>query len=443
MSDNTDNEAPDNQIGETPGGETPETPEALKHALDNLDTSRGSTETLDAAVDESEEALTPAHGLTDEDLAEDAVGRGEGVGQALEVEGLSQGRIVLRRFIRHRGAVFGMIIFLFIFLVAFSSMGIGSIPGWWKWSDPQGIHDVQNQGEPTMHLPRWLGGSGWTGLGDFPFGQDLVGHDNFAQVMKGVQTSIMVMLVMGLVALILGVLIGAVSGYYRGWVDNVLMRFTDLIITLPLIVVGAVLGKLISTLPIKYNWPADTIQFIQRWMPLELALVLGLVLWPGLARLTRSEFLRLREYEFVDSAKVAGASDRRIIFKHILPNAMGVIIVNVTLLMSSSVVLEAALSFLGFGIYPPSVSLGLLISDNQAAFNTRPWLFWWPGLFIILIALSVNFIGDGLRDAFDPRTRRIPSKRAMERAEKKVAAESKAEADAAQALQDPNVGSQK
>ena len=136
------------------------------------------------------------------------------------------------------------------------------------------------------------------------------------------------------------------------------------------------------------------------------AVVLGLILWPALARLTRSEFLSLREREFVDSARVAGASDWRIITKHILPNAIGVVIVNTTLLMSSAVTLEAALSFLNFGIKRPNISLGLLISDYQGAFATRPWLFWWPGLFIILIALSVNFIGDGLRDAFDPKMKR-------------------------------------
>uniref|UniRef100_UPI00262C22FF ABC transporter permease n=1 Tax=Propioniciclava sp. TaxID=2038686 RepID=UPI00262C22FF len=132
--------------------------------------------------------------------------------------------------------------------------------------------------------------------------------------------------------------------------------------------------------------------------------------------LVRSEFMSLREREFVDSARVAGASDWRIITKHILPNAISVIIVNTTLTMSAAVTLEAALSFLGFGISMPNVSLGFLISDNQTAFATRPWLFWWPGLFIILIALSVNFIGDGLRDAFDPRTKRIPSQRQLDKA---------------------------
>ncbi len=351
----------------------------------------------------------------------EAFGHGEGVIQAKEVEGLSQGTIVFRRFVRHRGAMTGFIVFLLIAILSISSMGVGPLHGWWKWQDYTQTHTVLNGGAPTMHLPRWLGGKGWTGLGDYPFGQDQIGEDNFGQVMKGVQTSLMVMFVMGIIATLVGVTIGAVSGYYRGHIDNVLMRFTDLIITLPVIVVGAILGKLVYSLPMRLNMSDAAQARIHNYIPLELAIALGLILWPSLARLTRSEFLSLREREFVDSARVAGATDLRIILKHILPNALGVVIVNVTLLMSASVVTETALSFLGFGIVQPQVSLGQLISNNEAAFDTRPWLFWWPGLFIILLALSVNFVGDGLRDAFDPRTRRIPSQRKMDRAAKKVA----------------------
>ena len=140
-----------------------------------------------------------------------------------------------------------------------------------------------------------------------------------------------------------------------------------------------------------------------------LAVALGAITWTTLARLVRGEFLTLREREFVDAAKVAGASSFRIMRKHMIPNAMGVIIVNTTLLASQAVLLETALSYLGFGIKSPDVSLGTMISEYQSAFSTRPWLFWWPGLLIVLIALSVNFIGDGLRDAFDPRQRRVPS----------------------------------
>ncbi len=164
--------------------------------------------------------------------------------------------------------------------------------------------------------------------------------------------------------------------------------------------VGSVLGKLVDSSGAFW-----------------LAIALGLILWTTMARLIRAEFLTLREREFVDAARVAGASDFRIMFKHMIPNAMGVIIVNTTLLMSAAILLEAALSFLGFGVQSPDVSLGTLISRYQSAFATRPWLFWWPGLFIIVIALSINFIGDGLRDAFDPRQKSVTSARKLAKAE--------------------------
>ena len=342
-------------------------------------------------------------------------GRGEGVGQLKEVEGLSQGQIVWRRFIRHRGAMFGLTVLLLVAIFACSAMGIGPIPGWWKYQDALKPLPMVNNGAPTLTLPTWLGGPGFA-VGDHPFGQDNIGVDNFASVMRGIQTSLVVMLVLGATTLIVGVTIGALAGYYRGRLDTFLMRITDLFITLPVIVLGAVLGKLIAIAGDKFGFSTDMVILIRDNMPVLLAITLGLILWPSLARLVRAEFMSMREREFVESARVAGASDWRIMTKHILPNAVGVIIVNTTLLMSLSVVLETALSFLGFGISAPNVSLGNLISINQGAFQTRPWLFWWPGLMIILVALSVNFIGDGLRDAFDPRTKRIPSRREMEKA---------------------------
>jgi len=315
-----------------------------------------------------------------------------------DVEGLSQGQIVLRKFVRHRGAIAGVTALILIVLLAFTSIGYGPIPGWWKW-DPNSPNDVINPGgRPTLGLPGWLGGDGLA-FGDAPFGQDEIGRDIFARTMLGVQTSLQVMIVIGLVAGLVGIVVGAAAGFYRGWVDQALMRFTDLVITFPIIVVGAVLGKLAG---------AGGVYI--------LALVLGLITWTGLARLVRGDFLSLREREFVDAARVAGASNFRIIRKHMIPNAIGVIIVNTTLLMAAAVLLEAALSFLGFGVRAPDVSLGLMISQYQSAFSTRPWLFWWPGFFIIVIALSINFIGDGIRDAFDPRQKKVPSQREMERA---------------------------
>lgn len=326
-------------------------------------------------------------------IATDSVG--ENAIESKETEGLSQGKIVFRKFLRHKGAMVGLIVLFLVTVFAYSAQGIGPIPGWWIFNHTASGPIVNQGGAPTWTLQNIFS------PGEHPFGQDEIGRDNFARVMKGTQISIMVMLIIGIVALIIGTIVGALAGYYRGWVDSILMRVTDGFIILPVIVVGAILGKLVSGTG-----------------GAMLGLVLGAILWTGLARLVRGDFLSLREREFVDSARVAGASDFRIMFKHMLPNAMGVIIVNTTLLMSQAIVLEASLSFLGFGIAPPDISLGQLISEYQTSFATRPWLFWWPGLFIIVIALCVNFIGDGLRDAFDPRMKTIPSWRKMKKAER-------------------------
>jgi peptide/nickel transport system permease protein len=304
-----------------------------------------------------------------------------------QIRGLSQGRIVFKRFMDHRGAVVGIIVFLLVLILAVSSIGLGPIPGWWKYSYKD-TPDIMNGGHPTL---QWLPFH----LGEHPFGQDRVGRDMFAMTMRGAQISIMIMIIVGVVAAAVGILIGACSGFFRGKTEAILMRFTDMIIIIPSLIAAAVIAK-------------SSQQLGGVWF---LAVFLGLVSWTGMARLVRGDFLTLREREFVDAARLAGASNRRIIFKHILPNAIGVITVNTTLLMSSAILTETALSYVGLGVQPPDISLGKLISDNQAAFSTRPWLFWWPGLFIVIICLCVNFIGDGLRDAFDPRQKKFRLKK--------------------------------
>ena len=336
----------------------------------------------------------------DPQLPADQVERAENEIELKDVVGLSQGEIVRRRFFRHKGAMIGLAVLIAVTLLAFTSVGVGPLPGWWKYTGYETNLDVVRPGGlPTLSMPTWLGGDGFA-VGPHPFGQDELGRDLFARVMHGVQTSLMVMAIIGLVACGIGVLVGSLAGFFRGRLDTFLMRTTDLFITVPTIVIGAVIGKLAGQV--------SGVLF---------AVGMGLVLWTSLARLVRGEFLALREREFVDAARVAGASNRRIIFKHILPNAIGTIIVSTTLLMSSAILLETALSYLGFGIQPPTISLGQLIQVYQEAFSTRPWLFWWPGLFIVVIALTVNFIGDGLRDAFDPRQKRIPSERKMAKAQ--------------------------
>lgn len=310
--------------------------------------------------------------------------------ETLAVDGESTGRIVWKRFTRHRVAMGAAVVLALSVLLAVTSIGVGPISGWWKWGPNDIDRNISRErGAPTMG---WYDGS-WH-FGEHPFGQDTIGQDIFARTMQGAQTSLSIMVLMGVFSTFLGVLIGALAGYYRGRSDNVLMRLTEVFLVIPTIAITAVLGRLTG-----------------KSAPWVFGLALGFLLWVGLARLVRAEFLSLREREFVDAARVAGASDARIMFKHMLPNAMGVIIVNATLLMAVATILEASLSFIGFGIQFPYVSLGSMINEYQAAFATRPWLFWWPGLFIIVFALTINLIGDGLRDAFDPRQKRIPKGR--------------------------------
>ena len=329
-----------------------------------------------------------------------------------EVEGLSQGQIVRRRFFHHRAAVMALVtlasLILFVMTSLDSKVGPIRIPGWWQWT-VEDIPELRYEdcpggttGCPTISINPT---SDAFGLGTHPFGQDDIGRDYFALVMNGARRSLMIMFVIGAVSGFIGVVVGSISGFYGKKVDAVLMRLVDFIQTVPTIIIAAVIGKAAGKVG-----------------PLYLALFLGILGWTGLARLVRAQFLSLREMEFVDAARVAGASNLRITFKHILPNAIGQIIVVITLIMAGAILTETALSYLGFGVVAPDVSLGLLISQYESSFTTRPWLFWWPGFFIISIALCVNFIGDGLRDAFDPRQRRRITKKDREQAKLQVKA---------------------
>lgn len=304
-----------------------------------------------------------------------------------ESAGKTQGQIVRKRFVQNTGAIISLAIIVFIFLLAMTAMGVGPIPGWWKYDHTE-MQQMVNGGAPS--------GEHW-------FGQDATGRDLFAMTMRGVQNTFLVVILISGIAGFLGVLFGGLAGYFRGWVETIIMRFTDIIIIIPLMLLTAVLGKIAGN------------YFHGTWSIIALGVVVGLLFWSSLARLVRAEFLTLREREFVDAARLAGASDMRIIFKHILPNAIGVVTVNVSLMMSSAILTETALSYLGFGVKAPDWSLGSLISANQTAFSTRPWLFWFPGLFILVLSLCVNFVGDGLRDAFDPRQKKFNPRKAKER----------------------------
>jgi peptide/nickel transport system permease protein len=207
--------------------------------------------------------------------------------------------------------------------------------------------------------------------------------------MRGTQTSLKIAIMIALGSTLVGAIWGAIAGFYRGVVDAIMMRIADLVLTLPLFAIALVISSRTGG---SWYW---------------IAIVIAGLTWAYVSRVVRSSVLALREKEFIEAARALGASDARIIFRHLLPNALGPIIVNATILVATGILTETALSFLGFGVQPPDTSLGLLVSQAQTAVDTRPWLFYIPGAFIIAIALTINFIGDGLRDAFDPRQQRV------------------------------------
>jgi ABC-type dipeptide/oligopeptide/nickel transport system permease subunit len=290
----------------------------------------------------------------------------------------------VRRFLRHRGAVIGAGVLASVTLLAVTSIGAVGLPGWWPESYSQ-VGDVHDGGRMTLDLvPAFWDGDGMV-LGRHPFGQDDAGRDYFALTMRGIQVSLGIAVTVGVVATILGTVIGAVAGVRRGWPDVLLMRTVDVVLAVPLLMVAAVVGQ----------YPSHG--------PFLLALLLGALTWTTLARLVRADFLRFGEVAFVEAARASGAGDLRIVLRHLLPHSWGTIVVNATLTVALAILLETSVSYLGFGVRPPDTSLGRLIGEHQTALMVRPWLFWWPGSFIVTIAVAVNLIGDGLRDAFDPR----------------------------------------
>ncbi len=216
-------------------------------------------------------------------------------------------------------------------------------------------------------------------------GTDDLGRDLFTRVLYGGRISILIGVLAAFVGTGVGSLIGSVAGFYGGRTDGVLMRVTDIayaIPTLPLLIV-------ISSYT---NAAAVT-----------MALVIGLLSWMATARVVRAEVLSIRELSYIEAARGLGLSNRRIILRHVLPNTLGPIIVGATLAVGNAIILESSLSFLGLGVQPPTPTWGNMLQDAQATMATNPWLTIFPGLAILITVLAVNFIGDGLRDAFDPR----------------------------------------
>jgi ABC-type dipeptide/oligopeptide/nickel transport system permease subunit len=282
-----------------------------------------------------------------------------------EIEARSQWQLFKRKFLRHKLAMGSL-----VFLVLFSLAAIFA-----EQIAPYGydeINVIRANTAPTFedwHL----------------FGTDQLGRDYFSRVLYGTRTSLQVAVVVAILSTFIGTVIGAVSGYYRGWVDSALMRFTDLVLILPTLAVLLVAAALFG-----------------QGSPTRIAIILALLFWTPLARIVRGVFLSLREMEYVQAARASGASDLRIMFRHMLPNTVGPIVVNMTLVLASAILVEATLAFLGFGVNPPTPALGRLISDGRSSMQSMWWLIIMPGVTLVILALSINFVGDGLRDALDP-----------------------------------------
>jgi ABC-type dipeptide/oligopeptide/nickel transport system permease subunit len=290
--------------------------------------------------------------------------------EGLEVKARSQWQLARRRFFRHKLAVGSLIVLMIIVLVGVFAEQIAP----YSFRE-QVLLDARMA--PTLE-------------GQHYFGTDVLGRDYFSRTVFGIRTSLYVAGVVALLSTLIGALYGAVSGYFGGWIDNLMMRIVDLVLTLPILAVLIVIAAL---------WGNGT--------PLRVATILAFFYWTTLARIIRGNFLSLREKEYVEAAKASGASDMRIIFRHMLPNSMGPIVVNATLIVATAILVEATLSFLGFGVQPPEPALGKLIDDARGFMQEMPWLVMAPGLTIVVIVLCINFVGDGLRDALDPTQRRL------------------------------------
>lgn len=271
---------------------------------------------------------------------------------------------VWQRFRRHRIALVGTII---LFVLTVGSIGAPLIAN----HDPYSVNISAYREGPQA---------------GYPLGTDSSGRDVLSRLLHAGRVSLSVGLVAVAIYTLIGIVLGALAGYFGGWVDSLIMRAADIVLSFPSLIVIITIVSILG--PSIYN----------------VMLVIGLLGWPPIARIVRALFLSLREREFVLASRTVGASSSRIIYRHILPNALAPVIVAATFGIANAILLEASLSFLGLGVQPPTPSWGNMLTDAQSisVLESMPWLWVPPGIMIALAVLSINFIGDGLRDALDP-----------------------------------------
>jgi peptide/nickel transport system permease protein len=283
-----------------------------------------------------------------------------------------------RRFRRHKMAMFGACLLIGIILYV--------IGGAFLFSEE---YSNRNDLSITLSPPSR----------EHPFGTDGTGRDILARTIYGGQISILIGLCAVVVSVTVGVLVGAIAGYYGGTMDAILMRFTEAMFNIPQLFLLIVLAKFLSG-------KVPTFELLGRSFSGSVIVIIGVIgvtSWMYLARIVRAQFLALKEWEFVTAARCVGVKDFGLIFRHILPNSIAPIVVSATLGVASAILNEAYVSFLGLGVQAPTATWGNMLDQAYHHLDTEPWMWFFPGMLILLTVLSINFLGDGLRDALDPR----------------------------------------
>src|SRR5688572_27470592 len=280
-------------------------------------------------------------------------------------------QLVLRRLRRNRAAMASLIVLALLFVAAFLSPTVYEAITGWSYSGQDFTAFLQ---PPSAE--HW-------------FGTTQIGGDVFAQTMRGLQKSLLIGLLVAVISTGLAAVVGAVAGYFGGWVDRVLMWIVDLLLVIPSFMIIAIIGGNLQG---------------ASWM--ILVVLIAVFAWMITARIIRGMTLSLREREFVQAARYSGVSSAGIIFRHLIPNMSSLLIIDATIAVATAIIAESGLSYFGFGVKPPDVSLGTLIADGTRSAFTFPWLFMFAGGLLVLTTLAVSVFGDGLRDALDPASKR-------------------------------------
>jgi peptide/nickel transport system permease protein len=300
----------------------------------------------------------------------------------LEAPPLSLRRLAWRRFRRHKMAMFGSVMLIILML----------------WSLGGALFFTEQFANYNDTAKRLAAPSR-----EHPFGTDTIGRDILARTIYGGQISLLIGVTAVALEVLVGVAIGAAAGYYGGRIDSVLMRFTEAMFCIPQIFLLIVMAKF-------FGGKIPNVTILGREFSgsvIVIVLIIGLTSWPYLARIVRAEFLSLKEREFTLAARATGTRPRAIITGHLLPNCLAPIIVTATLGVANAITTEAYISFLGLGVRPPTATWGNMLESSYQYLASAPWLWFFPGMFILLTVLSINFVGDGLRDALDPRSRAV------------------------------------